>query len=177
MSKSLMSSLAVGASTVALAFSSVAHAGVADEPDRVFYSSVQISNTLVRENRLSNNDSRQFKPAEQLADTLMKEVVAGLKSPPSKNYAIGHVAANPLGGTYGITAVIPAKGLPSTTPIPVCLSSNNRPTSAWVIIQATGALEKAKLVLNSADQADKMPCYATIVAAKKEMDILLSQIQ
>lgn len=175
MSKSLMSSLAVGASTVALAFSSIAHAGVADDPDLAFYSRVQISNTLVDENNLKTR--AQFTPARELADTVMKDIVAGLKSPPSKNYAIGHVAANPLGGTYGVTAVIPAKGLPSTTPIPVCLSSNNRPTSAWVIIQATGALEQAKLVLNSADQADKMPCYATIVVAKKEMDILLSQIQ
>lgn len=177
MSKSLMSSLAVGASTVALAFSSVAHAGVADEPDRVFYSSLQISNTLVRENRLSINDSRQYMPPRELADTLMKGIVAGLKSPKDVNDIIAYTNPHPAGGIYGVAAVIPAKGLPSTTPIPVCLSSNNRPTSAWVIIQATGALEKSTLVPNAADQSTRPPCYGTLIAAKKEMDILLSQIQ
>ena len=177
MSNRFLSSLAAGASALALTFTSLSHAGVANDPNHALTASAMISGALIKESGLSNNRSEQFMPPRELADKLMKEVVAALNAPKDKNIFIAYGSPNPAGGTFGVAAVVPAKGLPANTPIPVCLNKNNSPTSAWMIIPETGKLEPAKVLPNTPEQASRHPCFATLQAEKKELDRKLAQLQ
>ena len=82
-----------GASALALTFTGLAQAGIADEPDRALFARMQISNTLIADNGLSNKHSEQYLPPREIADKLMKDIVAGLASPKDKNSFVAYTRA------------------------------------------------------------------------------------
>ncbi|MES2718549.1 MAG: hypothetical protein V4795_22460 [Pseudomonadota bacterium] len=140
-----------------------------------FLSSVHIQGVLIRENQLEKG---QLQHARDLACRLVADIDQHLLERSDKNKFSSYSAPNPAGGIFAAAAVLPAKGLPPDTPIPICISKNNVATSAWRLTNTRpAALMPADLTQNSAEQSHRPACYATLVAAKKTLDDMLAQRQ